>query len=199
MPAQIATEIRQAANEIEKWIEDTRTSRQLLIDIAEPEGREKRHRLRAQQVLQQVVERLGILMRGVPVDLSRVDPDLRLPPGSFVEWSAIFQNVIANAVNAMLDCDERRIAALSRNEGPARVILIQDTGAGVNLENADELFEPFVRRLEVSHAKRGLQIGGSGLGLAIVRMIATNLGCRVSFTKPETDYASAFRLAWSEH
>lgn len=196
--AQISLEIRQAANEIDKWIVDTRTSRQLLTDIAEPESREKRHRLRAQVVLQQVVERLGTLMRGVPVDSSGVDQDLRLPAGAFVEWSAIFQNVIANAVNATLDSEERKIVASSRNEGATRVILIQDTGAGVDLDSADELFEPFVGKLEVSAAKRGLRIGGSGLGLAIVRMMANNLGCRVSFTKPEPAYSSAFRLAWSE-
>ncbi len=196
--AQIATEMRQVANEVDKWIEDTRSSRQILTDIGEPESREQRHRLRAHSVLQQVEGRLGTLMRGVSLDLSRLDPDIRLPSGTFVEWSAIFQNVIANAVNATLDAADRRIAASSRHDGAARVILVQDTGVGVDLESADELFEPFVGKLELSPAKRGLRIGGSGLGLSIVRMIASNLGCSVSFTKPEPAYSSAFRLAWSE-
>jgi signal transduction histidine kinase len=197
--AQLALDLRQVANNITKWIEDTRASRQLFTDIAEPENREKRHRLRARSVLEQVVSRLGPLMRGVPIDLSQLGADVRLPPGTFVEWSAVFQNVIANAVNATLDSDERRLAAMNRPHGASQSILIQDTGVGVDLENADELFEPFVGRLKLSPSKQGLRIGGSGLGLAIVRMIATNLGCRVSFVKPDTSYSSAFRLAWSEH
>lgn len=194
----VREELRVAAEQIRTWIEDTRATRQLFSAIADPENREQRHRLKVRTVVEQVIARLGPLMRGVPVDLSALAPDIRLPSGTFVEWSALFQNVLVNAMNATLDSDERRIAVVNRNEGVARVILVQDTGVGVDVESSVELFEPFVRRLKLSPAKQGLGVGGSGLGLAIVRMIATNLGCRVSFTAPDKHYATAFRLAWSE-
>jgi signal transduction histidine kinase len=194
----LRSELRAASGQLRFWIEDTRTTRQLFTAITEPESREQRHRLKAHTVLEQVVSRLGPLMRGVPVDLSALSADLRLPSGTFVEWSALLQNVLVNAVNATLDCEDRRIAVTSRNEGAARVILVQDTGVGLDLDASDELFEPFVRRLKLSPSRQGLGVGGSGLGLAIVRMIALNLGCRVSFTNPDNGFSTAFRLAWSE-
>jgi signal transduction histidine kinase len=194
----IRAELRATAEEMRSWIKGARATGQLFTAIAEPESREQRHRLKARSVLEQVIARLGPLMRGVPVDLSRLAPDIRLPSGTFVEWSALFQNVLVNAVNATLDKRDRRIAVTNRNEGVARVILLQDTGVGVDLDKSDELFEPFVRRLRLSASRSGLGIGGTGLGLAVVRMIATNLGCRVSFTTPQDGFATALRIAWSE-
>ncbi len=194
----LSGELAGLAEELRQWVTDFRATRHLFTAIAEPENREERIRLRARSFIQQVIERLGPLRRGIPIDVSAVDTEVRLPSGTFVEWSAVFQNVLVNAVNATLDSDNRRIFVSYRNEGSARVILVQDTGKGVDLESSDELFEPFVRRLELSPARRGLGIGGSGLGLSIVRMIAMNLGCRVSFTAPDKGYATAFRLAWSE-
>lgn len=193
-----AKELHAAADDIQLWIEDTRAIRRLFTGITEPESREQRQRLRASAFLTQITEQLGPLMRGIQADLSGVPTDVRIPSGTFVEWSALFQNVFVNAVNATLDSDDRRIAVMSRNKGAARMILVQNTGVAVDLEDADELFEPFVRRLKLSPSRRGLGIGGSGLGLTITRMIAVNLGCRVSFVEPDSGFSTAFRLAWSE-
>jgi signal transduction histidine kinase len=86
----------------------------------------------------------------------------------------------------------------SKVENIDNVILIQDTGCGVNLEEAENLFEPFVRRTEISPEKRALGYGGMGLGLTIVRMIANAIDCSVSFVKPEKGYSTAFSLRWRE-
>ena len=118
--------------------------------------------------------------------------------GTFAEWSAIFQNVFINAANAMLDSDRKTIVAESLTSRGRAVILVQDTGSGVDLEDAEELFQPFVRRLEISADRRELGLGGMGLGLAIVRMVANNLGARVRFVEPARGYATAFELSWPE-
>jgi hypothetical protein len=68
----------------------------------------------------------------------------------------------------------------------------------VDLSSAEELFNPFVRKLKISPERRSLGLGGTGLGLTIVRMVATSVNCRVAFVRPESGFATAFQLSWSE-
>lgn len=68
----------------------------------------------------------------------------------------------------------------------------------MDLESSDQLFEPFVRKLEISSERRELGVGGSGLGLTIVRMIADRVGCRVAFVEPSRGFTTCFELAWKE-
>lgn len=190
--------LREMSGETDDWLGRARATRALFSNLTDQENHEARGRLRARPLLESIRDQVHLLTRGVPIDVSGVDEDLRLPNGRYVEWSALFQNVFFNAVNAMLDQSEREIAVLSRRRGPAWQVLVQDTGCGIDLVRADELFDPFVRKLKVSQGRKGLVIGGMGLGLAIVRMIAKTLECRVGFTEPDEGYNTAFILSWSE-
>ena len=137
-------------------------------------------------------------VRGIPIDYSSIPEDLLLPKASFIEWSSIFQNVFVNAFNAMVDSKEKQIRVSLRKDDERREILVQDTGIGVDLDEASELFKPFERRIQISAERRALGYGGTGLGLTIVRMIANNLSCTVSFIKPEKGFKTAFSLRWRE-
>ncbi|HEV8473452.1 MAG TPA: ATP-binding protein [Methylomirabilota bacterium] len=53
------------------------------------------------------------------------------------------------------------------HEGDAAVLAVEDTGPGIAAEDAERVFEPFVRL----DAARARDLGGSGLGLAIARSI----------------------------
>lgn len=53
-------------------------------------------------------------------------------------------------------------------DGAAVLFVVEDTGPGVPLQDADRVFEPFVR---LDTARAG-DVGGIGLGLAIARSIA---------------------------
>ena len=79
-----------------------------------------------------------------------------------------------------------------------RGILIQDTGCGVDLQNSEELFKPFIRKLELTPQQKALGYGGTGIGLTIVEMIANRIGCEVEFVEPEDDFNTAFLLSWEE-
>jgi signal transduction histidine kinase len=138
------------------------------------------------------------LARGIEVDTVEINEQLYLPEASLAEWSAIFQNVFTNAFNAMLDVDKRLLQVRSRVEGTSREILVQDTGSGVELRDAEKLFEPFKRELETSPERRSLGYGGTGLGLTIVRLLAERIGCRVSFVEPDEGFSTAFSLKWRE-
>jgi signal transduction histidine kinase len=190
--------LRRVAKRLRKWIEDARATRSLFLSLTEEENRTKTDRFKARPLIEQVQQHIEPLMRDSELDYDGIDADIRLPTATFAEWSAVFQNVLVNAVNAMLDSRVRKISVSSRSRGDERMILVQDTGAGVDLDTADELFQPFVRKLKISKERQSLGLGGTGLGLAIVRMIADGRNCRVGFVKPDHGFKSAFRLAWSE-
>ena len=184
--------------QLTQWIDQARTTRMIFSHLIDAEDRETVSRLRARALLDQVKRQTTVLTRGVDIDISGVDPELRLPKGTFAEWSAIFQNVLVNAANAMLESKMRRISIRSRVRARSRAIRILDTGCGVDLQSAEELFEPFVRKLQLSPERSAMGLGGMGLGLAIVRMLATNLGCEVAFVEPDEGFKTSFEIEWSE-
>ena len=183
---------------LKSWMLRARQTRRLFTHLLDAENRDQVIRLRAQPLVREITEQSELLLRGAEIRLDGVDEDLRLPLGTFAEWSALFQNVLVNATNAMLDSSQQIIRVESRMKGAQREIRIEDTGTGIDLSRAPKLFEPFSRELEISSGRRQLGLGGTGLGLTIVRMIAENRGCRVDFTEPSQGFATAFRLAWKE-
>jgi signal transduction histidine kinase len=190
--------LRAVADELDAWIERVRSTRAVFSSFSNEENRTRRERLRASIVLDRVWTQMCALRKGVSIDLHDLAPELRLPEGTFAEWTAVFQNVLLNAVNATLDTDDKKIQVVFRTVGRVRAIVIQDTGVGIDLDRAERLFEPFERALTLSPERRALGLGGTGLGLTIVRMVATNLGCKVAFIEPPDGYSTAFRLSWTE-
>ena len=189
------TELKES---LSSWVERARATNALFSYYAVPESIMTRKRLSARRVVNDVREQVGPLARGIPIETNRLDEKLMLPEASLAEWGAIFQNVFINAFNALLDSKEKLIDVSYRTDDRFREILIQDTGCGVNLRDSEELFQPFVRRIEISPERQALGYGGMGLGLTIVRMIAHNIGCEVSFVEPEKGFSTAFSIRWRE-
>ena len=186
------------SRELDKWIRRARETRTIFASLSDEESRMKRQRFVARSAIEQFVTQSQPFLKGIEIDVAAVDGKMKLPRGSFAEWSALFQNVFANAANAMIDKTTRRIAVSSQHTTRVASILVQDTGVGINLEEADKLFEPFERRIKISSERRSLAIGGTGLGLTIVRLIARNLGCTASFVRPHSRFATCFKLDWQE-
>ena len=63
---------------------------------------------------------------------------------------------------------------------------VSDTGQGLDvaLDDSQGLFEPFERRLVISHDNQSIALGGQGLGLTIARMIAHRRAVDVRFVEP---------------
>lgn len=189
--------LNEIASGLAEWLEMARSLRTLFLNVADRDNRDRRAPLRGRAVVETVTRQTALLLRGLPVNYEEVDPELRLPFGAFAEWSAILQNVFLNAANAMLESTTREIKVSSRVSGNTGSLVVQDTGIGVNLKSADELFNPFVRKLKLSRDREEMGYGGMGLGLTIVRTLAANLGCKVAFVEPEPGFKTAFRLSWS--
>ena len=180
------------------WLERAKATNSLFDYIADAENTKLRHRFRAISVIEDIVAQTSFLARGIEIDYRQFDNQLYLPEASFAEWGAIFQNVFTNAFNAMLDSPHRLLHISSRSHEKSREILIQDTGQGVELQEAERFFEPFERASRISAERQALGYGGTGLGLTNVRLLADNIGCRVQFVHPQDEFRTAFSIQWRE-
>ncbi|MBE7468419.1 MAG: hypothetical protein DPW09_22040 [Anaerolineae bacterium] len=195
---QLQQSLERLGKDLAKWLERAEATNALFDYLADAENIRTRTRFRAAPVLKDIKRQTRFLARGIDVDVSQVDPELRLPEATLAEWGAIFQNIFTNAFNAMLDSDKRLLEISSRTNGRKREILIQDTGYGVNLKDAERLFQPFEREAKISPTRQALGYGGTGLGLTIVRLLADRIGCQVGFVEPDDGFSTALSLSWRE-
>lgn len=79
--------------------------------------------------------------------------------------------IIANLVGNALQYGTHAIAGLEE-EGPVAILVIEDDGPGIPVEERERVFEPF-HRLDAS---RNRESGGTGLGLTIVRRLVERQG-----------------------
>jgi signal transduction histidine kinase len=168
----------------------------LFRPVLDREARETKTTLRARRFIQRTVKQLDVLARGAAVYAEDVPSDLMLPTGTFSGWSAIFQNLLVNAFNAVLERDERNVQIDAGTQARTSWIHIQDTGVGVDLSEAEKYFQPFVRGMADDPRRAQLGLGGSGLGLTIVRMIADSMGVSVRFIEPGEGFATCVALEW---
>jgi C4-dicarboxylate-specific signal transduction histidine kinase len=193
----LADPLTEIADDLANWLERARSTN-ALFDYMTGDTIRRQERYNARVVVEQVLEQTRFLARGVEIDTKDIRADLYLPEASFAEWGAIFRNVFSNAYNAMLNARERRLKISSKASRQERILLVQDTGRGVNLKKADELFEPFARGMEADEERMRMGYGGTGLGLTIVRLLTERIGCRTRFVEPDEDFATAFSLEWKE-
>ena len=189
-------EISSIAKALEDWTERALGTRRLFSPLMNQVDRDQRERLRAQKVVQRVATLMEPLMRKTDIEVDDVPKDLKLPLGTMAGWNAILQNVFMNSVNAMLDQKVKRIRCSGGSEDGEAYLLVEDTGVGVDLESSEELFKPFVRKLNISEERRALGLGGVGLGLTIVKMVAASLNCEIGFVKPSRPFNTALELRW---
>ena len=189
-------DLKELSGHIEAWVDRAQGSRRLLGPLIEVDDREEVDTFSAARVLEEVVESTTPLLAGMPLTVA-VPRELYLPAATFAEWSALFQNILVNAANATLDTENRSASCIGGRTGRSCWVRIRDNGSGVDPSNAEQLFAPFVRKIEISEERRSLGLGGSGLGLTIVKMIANQRNARVAFVEPSAPWKTDFRLSWS--
>ncbi len=117
----------------------------------------------ASELVKEVIELRGPEIQSQGIDITS---DIDRSPGLlFAEPDRLKQvvnNLITNAVEAVIDCESPTIRVTSRRLDRDRwEVAVIDNGPGVALEIADSAFESFVTTKEA----------GTGLGLAIVKRI----------------------------
>lgn len=187
--AKADADLQPLSEELQDWLKQAKRSRSLFSPILEEEKRETAKALPAAETARQIVRDLDLILEGVTVTVD-VDPSLRLPKARYAEWNAIFQNVFSNATAAMRGSAKPQIRISGGTVGKNRHLKVEDNGTGINLGDADRLFEPFERG-------NPSEVGpGTGLGLPIVKMLADSIGIRVAFVEPAEEMSTSLRLSW---
>ncbi|MDA3927834.1 MAG: sensor histidine kinase, partial [Prolixibacteraceae bacterium] len=119
----------------------------------------------------------------VPIRLS--NNDIEIDTDEFYLKKA-FLRLIDNAFKFTLKGSIEVGAKFSKSE---LEFFVKDSGIGINKDDQEKIFEPFVQG-DGSYTR---DYGGSGLGLSIVSGIAKELGCYLIFHS-EKDKGSTFRL-----
>lgn len=187
--------MHELADEMDAWIHRAEESRRLFSPLLDQDDRSEVEALTARGVLAQVARNVRPLVPALSFGIE-VPRDIVLPPATFAEWNSLFQNVLVNAANATLDAAAPTALCVGGRTGRSTWLRIHDNGVGVDLADADGLFEPFSRALVVSEERRALGLGGMGLGLTIVRMIAARRRAKASFVAPPPPWATTFELSW---
>lgn len=188
-------DLRASAGKLAAWIDRLEGTRKILQPMMDADDRRSVRRLRAGAVLASAVEYVAPYLGRSHVVVTSDDAVL-FPAATITEWNAILQNVLLNAGNATVDRTDPMIDIRIFRRGRWAYLQISDNGVGVDLEDKDELFKPFVRRSKISEERRELGVGGSGLGLTIVEMIASQRECYVDFVTPVDGFATTFQMSW---
>ncbi|MBE3070601.1 MAG: HAMP domain-containing histidine kinase [Planctomycetes bacterium] len=144
-----------------------------LLDMTRIESGQKPREfvaLDARDVARQAIETAApeAARRGIQIDLAADAPVPMTADRGEIE--IILNNLVSNAVK--YNRDGGRVTVTVSADGDRAVLAVADTGIGLAPEDADRLFNDFVRiRNDQTHA-----IPGSGLGLSIVRKLAALYG-----------------------
>ena len=166
-----------------------------LIDVVTPDSRRRR-------VRQSLAERFDAGKRLVDYMaekrrikiINEIPPDLKSPPMFPAELTAVFSNLLTNAVKAAGPEGTIRAAADRRPDG-AVALVIQNTGAAVDLAEGERWFRPFESTTTAVDPILGQ---GMGLGLPITRSMLEEYGAEIKFVHPARGYTTAVEIIFPE-
>lgn len=163
-----------------------------LIDVVTPDARRRRARQRfadcfdaAVRLVQHQAER-----RAIDIE-NEIPPDLKSPPMFRAELTAVFANLLTNAVKAA--GKNGGIRAEASDDDEKVVVRIQNTGAVIDLGEAERWFRPF----ESTTLELDPVLGqGMGLGLTITQSVLESYGATARFVQPSDGFSTAVEIAF---
>jgi heavy metal sensor kinase len=186
-PPEYRDVLRSSLEEVEQLI--ALAENLLLLSRLRMETVLPRHTVELETLLMEVIDTGARLAdgRGVIVRLGPVEP--LVVHGDHPTLRRAIVNLVDNAIKYTKAGGTVELS-LERDGGDA-VVAVSDTGVGMNPEDAERIFEPFVRL----DAARTAEAAGAGLGLSIVHSIVAAHAGRLSVqTAPGVGSTFAVRL-----
>jgi signal transduction histidine kinase len=196
-PTDLTVAAQGAISDLRAWRQRATEIRKLFSSLISEEDRTTSRRFSAQKMAAEVAAQLVALSRGITIDTSAVPRTLLLPEANLPAWSAIFQNLYVNAINAVQHTSKPVVRVRGGHSGNGAWLRVEDNGVGVNLDLAEEYWRPF-QRGESAHVDQDHILGGTGLGLTIVRLVARELGVKAGFAEPPAEFSTSVELSWKE-
>ncbi|ADO68795.1 GAF domain-containing sensor histidine kinase [Stigmatella aurantiaca] len=154
--------IRESSDRILRFTRD-------LVSYARP-AKEKPEQVPLESILEQAVSYCEHVVSHAKVNVER--DYAPLPPVSAVRANLVqvFVNLITNACHAMVSGG--KVMLSTRRDGQDAVVLVRDTGTGIDPKHLGHIFDPFFTTKEEGK--------GTGLGLSIVQGIVESHGGRIT-------------------
>jgi signal transduction histidine kinase len=165
-----------------------------LLDIVSPDARRRRSRQNLAQRFEAGVRLITFSAekRGLKI-INNIPEDLRSPPMFPAEATAVFSNLLTNAVKAA--GKKGRVRASGRKVRDSTVIRVENTGTRVRLREAERWFRPF----ESSTGHVDPLLGqGMGLGPPITRSMLEEYGATIEFVEPSNGFATAVEIIFPD-
>jgi signal transduction histidine kinase len=162
-----------------------------LVEIVSPDARRRRSRRGyrdhfevAALLLQDAAARDGISLR------NEIPEELRTPPMFPAEVTSVFTNLLSNAIKA---AGHNGIVEASgaRSDGRTEIV-VQNTGAAVDLDRAEEWFEPYRSTTATVDPSLGQ---GMGLGLTITRATLAEYRGEIKFVAATAPFKTCVRVS----
>jgi len=108
-------------------------------------------------------------------------PDIPPIYGRYSDFSQSLTNIFRNALDAMHDCEVKKLCVSTFQDGEEIHIAVSDTGRGIARDHLERVFDPFfTTKPAVGSAENGAPTG-TGLGLSTVKRLLVPYGCRFDF------------------
>lgn len=163
-----------------------------LIDVVSPDARRRRSRQSLAKRFDSAIKLVAFAAdkRAIKITNQLTD-DLKSPPMFPAELTAIFSNLLTNAIKAA--GKKGRVRASGKQLREQLVVRIENTGRAVQLREAERWFQPF----ESSTAQVDAVLGqGMGLGLPITRSMLEEYGATIKFVAPTSGFATAIEITF---
>lgn len=152
----------------------TRITEQLLkLSKTDADTEIKREPVDISEISRRVIRVLAQLMesRGITLSAS-INPDC-IALGDSDRMYQVIINLVENAIK--YNRQNGRLVVKVSNRGNRVVLLVEDTGIGIEKVDLDKIFERFYR-VDKAHSR---QTGGTGLGLSIVKNNVESMGGQI--------------------
>ena len=123
----------------------------------------------------------------------RLDENIPAIYAVYSDFSQSIMNIIENAIDAMYKRPEKKLSVITKLEDHTILVIIKDTGVGIDRKNFTNLFDPFFTTKSISQERKDNAPSGTGLGLATVHNLLKPYGVQIDVDST-VDVGTTFTL-----